>query len=122
RFEEAGSAVGACQVRGRTPGVFERADHERAVRPPLRAPLRAGDRPALLVVRRSARMVEEDGADEQRLPPQQPVYLPGNGEAFSLLRDDAARPQGARDLADPQQAAPPQPALHADGLALQPRL
>ena len=84
--------------------------------------LRARDRPARLVVHGPARVAEEDLPDGRRLPAQQPVHVPGDGEALGLLRDDAARAEGARDLADPAQEPAGQPALRADGGALQPAL
>ena len=92
------------------------------VRPPLEAALHACHRPSLLVVRPPPRVAEEDRPARRRLPPQQPVHVPGNGEARRLLRDDAPRPARARDLAAPAQAPAGQPALRADGRAVQPRV
>ena len=68
---------------------------------------RARDRPARLVVRHPARVAEEGRADGRRLPAEQPVHVPGDGEALGLLRDDPARAEGAGDLDDPAQAARP---------------
>ena len=65
----------------------------------------ARDRPAGALVLRPARVAEEGRADGRRVPVQQPVHVPGDGEALGLLRDDPARAEGARHLADPAQAA-----------------
>ena len=73
----------------------DRADHDRAVRPARQAPLRPRHRPARLLVLPPARVAEEGRADGRRLPAQQPVHVPVDGEARGLLRDAAARPEGA---------------------------
>ena len=106
--------------RGRDARADDGADHERAVRPALHAALLARDRPARLVVHGAARVAEEDLADGRRLPAQQPVHVPGDGEALGLLRDDAARPERAGDVADPAQEPAGERALPADRRALQP--
>ena len=90
-----------------------RADLERALRPALPAALPARDRPARLVVHGAARVAEEGLADGRRLPDEQPVHVPGDGEALRVLRDDAARAAGARDLADPAQEPAGERALRA---------
>ena len=67
-----------------------------------------------LVVRPAARLAEEGRADGRRLSAEQPVHVPGDGEALGVLRDDAARAfAGARDVADPAQGAADEPALPA---------
>ena len=106
--------------RRRDARALGRADPQRALRPALEAGLHARDRPALLVVRPPARVAEEDRAHGRRLPVEQPVHVPGHGEARGLLRDDAARPACPGDVAPPAQAPARQPALRADGRALQP--
>ena len=73
-----------------------RADHDRAVRPARQAALRPRHRPARLLVLPPARVAEEGRADGRRVPAQQPVHVPVDGEARGLLRDDAARAEGAR--------------------------
>ena len=50
---------------------------------------------------------------------EQPVHVPGDGEALRVLRTDAARHPRARDLADPAQGAADKPSLPADRRALQ---
>ena len=83
--------------RGRhRPHLRRRAHHGRAVRPALRAVVRPGDRPPRLLVLPPARVAEEGRADGRRVPAQLAVHVPGDGEARRLLRDDPARPQGAR--------------------------
>ena len=101
------------RVRRRDARARRRADHERALRPALPAPLPARDRPARLVVHGAARVAEEGLADGRRLPAEQPVHVPGDGEALGVLRDDAARPEGARDVADPAQEPAGERALPA---------
>src|SRR4029453_13887216 len=71
-------------------------DRQRAVRPSLPAALLARDRPARMVVRPPARVAEEGRADGRRLPAEQPVHVPVDGEARGLLRDAAARAEVAR--------------------------
>ena len=85
-----------------------------------RPALLARDRPARLVVHGAARVAEEGLADGRRLPAEQPVHVPGDGEALGVLRDDAARPERARDVADPAQEPARERALPADRRALQP--
>ena len=72
------------------------------------------------MVHGAARVAEEDLADGRRLPPEQPVHVPGDGEALRVLRDDAPRPAGARDVADPAQEPSRERSLPADRRALQP--
>ena len=90
---------------GRRRDAAHRADPQRAVRPALPAALLGRDRPARLVVRPAARVAEEGLADGRRLPAEQPVHVPGDGEALRVLRADAARDPRARDVADPAQGA-----------------
>ena len=54
------------------------------------------DRLALLVLP-PARVAEEGRAGQRHLPAQQPVHVPVDGEAQRLLRDAAARAEGAAD-------------------------
>ena len=68
----------------------------------------------------AARVAEEGRADGRRLRAEQPVHVPGDGEAFGVLRDDATRAEGARHVVDPAQAAAGERALPDDGRALQP--
>ena len=110
------------RARRRDARADDRADHERAVRPALEAALLARDRPPRLVVHGAARVAEEGLADGRRLPAEQPVHVPGDGEALGLLRDDAARPERAGDVADPAQEPARERALPADRRALQPSL
>ena len=91
--------------------VAHRADPQRAVRPPLPATLLGRHRPARLVVRLAARVVEEGLADGRRLSAEQPVHVPGDGEALCVLRVDAARDPRAGDVADPAQGAARERAL-----------
>ena len=69
-----------------------------------------------------ARVAEEGRADGRRLPAQQPVHVPVDGEALGLLRDDAPRDEDPRDRAGALQepAGPRQVRLHRR--ALQPAL
>ena len=121
-FEHLLGRVGPISLRRRDARARRGADHERAVRPPLEAALPARDRPARLVVHGAARVAEEGLADGRRLPAEQPVHVPGDGEALRLLRDDAARPPRAGDLADPAQEPARERALRAHRGALQPPL
>ena len=121
-FEHLLAQVGPIEHGGDDARADDRADHERAVRPALEAALLARDRPARLVVHRPARVAEEGLADGRRLPAEQPVHVPGDGEALRLLRDDAARAERAGDVADPAQEPAREPALRADRRALQPPL
>ena len=75
---------------GSAPPHRRRAPDHRAVRPARQAAPRAGHRPARLLVLPPARVAEEGRADGRRLPAQQPVHLPVDGEARRLLRDDPA--------------------------------
>ena len=97
-----------------------RADHHRAVRPARPAPLQPGHRPARVLVLRPAGMAEEGLPDEQRVPAEQPVHVPVDGEARGLLRDDAAGPQGAGDRARPLQEPGGQRPLRLHRRPLQP--
>ena len=98
----------------------DRADHDGAVRPARPAALRARDRPARVLVLPPARVVEEGRADERRVPAEQPVHVPVDGEARRLLRDDPARAEGAADGAGPAQGPAGQLALPVHRLPLQP--
>ena len=80
----------------------------------------ARHRPARLLVLPPARVAEEGRADGRRVPAQQPVHVPVDGEARRLLRDDAARAEGARDGAGAVQEPARQRALGLHGGALQP--
>ena len=90
-FETLVRRLGADQGDGRpsTPHRRRAADH-RAVRPARQAAPRAGHRPPRVLVLPPARVAEEGRADGRRLPAQQPVHVPVDGEARGLLRDDAA--------------------------------
>ena len=125
-YEALVQRVGSFTYDGETHELVDRAGRQRAVRPALRAALLARDRPARVVVLPAARVAEEDRADGRRLPAEQPVHVPGDGEARRVLRDDPARPEGAGDVAAPAQAAAAERALRVrdrqvrgDGLALQ---
>ncbi len=72
-----------------------RADHHRAVQPARSASLPPGHRPAGVLVLRAKGMAQEGRADGRRVPAEQPVHVPVDGEARGLLRDAATRPQGA---------------------------
>ena len=84
---------------GRSAHLRRQAGHHRAVRPAGPAAALAGHRPAGVLVLPPARVAEEGRADGRRVPAQQPVHLPVHGEARRLLRDDAARAEGARHRA-----------------------
>ena len=125
-FEAIVERVGPFTYGGETHELVTERVRQRALRPALHAALLARDRPARVVVLPAARVAEEDRPDGRRLPAQQPVHLPGDGEARGLLRDDPARPEGARDLAAPAQAPAAERALRVgdgqvrgDGVALQ---
>ena len=98
---------------GTTHRSTSRADHDRAVRPARQAALRPRRRPARLLVLPPARVAEEGRADGRRVPAQQPVHVPVDGEARGLLRDDAARAEGAADRAGPAQEPAGQRALRS---------
>ena len=104
---------------GRRQRAAHRAHRQRAVRPALPPALLDRHRPARVVVRPAARVAEEGLADGRRLSAEQPVHVPGDGEALGVLRADAARHPRARDVADPAQGAAAEPALPADRRALQ---
>ena len=105
---------------GPPPPDRHRADHDGAVRPARPSALRARDRPARVLVLPPARMAEEGRADERRVPAEQPVHVPVDGEARGLLRDDPARAQGAADRAGPAQGPAGQLALPVHRGPLQP--
>ncbi len=111
--------AGSGRVRRHAPD-HHRADHDRAVRPHRQAALRPRGRPARLLVLRPARVAEEDRADGRRVPAQQPVHVPVDGEARRLLRDAAARAEGAADRARAAQAAARERALRVHGGEVQP--
>ena len=99
-------------ARGRgDPSLHHRADDDRALRSAHEAAPFAGHRPPRLVVSDAPRVVEEGRAHGPRPPAQQPVHVPGDGEARGVLRDDPARAQGARNLDAAQQDASGQPAF-----------
>ena len=97
-----------------------RADHDGAVRPARQAALRARRRPARVLVLPPARVAEEGRADGRRVPAQQPVHVPGDGEARRLLRDAAARAEDPEDRAGPAQEPARQRALRLHGGEVQP--
>ena len=99
-----------------------RADHDRAVRPARDPALRPGDRPPGVLVLPPARVAEEDRADGRRVPAEQPVHVPVDGEARGLLRDAAARAQGARHLAGAAEGPAGQRALGVHVVEVQPVL
>ena len=116
RVRDAAGPARARQGRLRHhPSRRRRADHDRAVRPARQAALRPRRRPPRLLVLRPARVAEEGLADGRRVPAQQPVHVPGDGEARGLLRDAAARSQGAPDRARAAQGAAGQRAVRLHG-------
>ena len=114
----------AGSARSRTPRHHaprhHRADHDGAVRPARQAALRPRRRPARLLVLPPARVAEEGRADGRRVPAQQPVHVPVDGEARGLLRDAAARAEGPADRARPAQEPARQRALRLHGGEVQP--
>ena len=84
----------------------DRAHHDRAVRPARQASPRARHRPARVLVLPPARVAEEGRADGRRVPAQQPVHVPVDGEARGLLRDDPARAQGPETVLVPYKNPP----------------
>ena len=105
---------------GAHPPDRDRADHDGAVRPARPAPLRARDRPARVLVLPPARVAEEGRADGRRVPAQQPVHVPVDGEARRVLRDDPARAEGAADGSGAAQGPARQLPLPVHGRPLQP--
>src|SRR5579863_7779819 len=97
-----------------------RADHHRAVRPARPPPVQPGHRPARVLVLPPEGVAEEGLPDGRRVPAEQPVHVPVDGEARRLLRDDAAGPQGAGDGARPVQEPGGQRALRLHRRPLQP--
>ena len=110
----------ALRGRRRHPPLRRRAHHHRAVRPAPAEPLQPGRRPAGVLVLRPARVAEEGRADGRRLPAQQPLHVPVDGEARGVLRDDPARAEGAGDLAGAAQDAAGQPAVPLHRSEVQP--
>ncbi len=102
------------------PHGHQRADHDGAVRPARQAALRPRRRPARLLVLPPARVAEEGRADGRRVPAQQPVHVPVDGEARGLLRDAAARAEGAADRPRPAQEPARQRALRLHRGEVQP--
>ena len=100
----------------------DRADHDGAVRPARQGAPRPRRRPARLLVLPPARVAEEGRADGRRLPAQQPVHVPVDGEARGLLRDAAARAEGAADRARAAQEPARQRALRVHRGQVQPAL
>ena len=119
-FETLVARTGAIEHGGDAARAGHRARDDRAVRPARAAAPRARHRPARPLVLRPARVDQEGRADGRRVPPEQPVHVPGDGEALGLLRDDPARAEGARDVARPAQAAARRRALRLHRRALQP--
>ena len=105
---------------GSTPSHRRRAPDHRALRPARQAAPRARRRSPRLLVLPPARVAEEGRADGRRLPAQQPVHLPVDGEARRLLRDDPLRAEGAAHGARAVQAPARQRALGLHGGPLQP--
>ena len=102
------------------PHGHQRADHDGAVRPARQAALRPRRRPPRLLVLPPARVAEEGRADGRRVPAQQPVHVPVDGEARGLLRDAAARAEGAADRPRPAQEPARQRALRLHRGEVQP--
>ena len=67
-------------------------------------------------------MAEEGRADGRRVPAEQPVHVPVDGEARGLLRDDPARAQGAGHLAGAAEGPDGQRALGVHVVEVQPGL
>ena len=121
RVRDAARPARAGQGRLRhDPPRDRRADHDRAVRPARQAALRPRRRPARLLVLPPARVAEEGRADGRRVPAQQPVHVPVDGEARGVLRDAAARAEGAADRAGAAQEPARQRALRLHGGQVQP--
>ena len=122
-FETLLSRIGPIKdASGHDPHGHQRADHDGAVRPARQAALRPRRRPARLLVLPPARVAEEGRADGRRVPAQQPVHVPVDGEARGLLRDAAARAEGAADRPRPAQEPARQRALRVHGGEVQPAL
>ena len=120
-FETLVSRLGPiADASGATHRVDDRADHDGAVRPARQAAPRPRRRPARLLVLPPARVAEEGRADGRRVPAQQPVHVPVDGEARGLLRDAAARAEGAADRARPAQEPARQRALRLHRGQVQP--
>ena len=83
---------------------------------------RHGHRPARVLVLPPPGVAQEGRPDGRRLPAQQPVHVPVDGEARGLLRDDAARAQGAGDGARAVQEPARQLPLRLHRVPLQPVL
>ena len=110
------------RARRRDPRGGHRAGHHRALRPAPARPPRPGHRPPRLLVRPPTGVAQEDRPDGPGVPAQQPVHLPGDGEARRLLRGHPARVRRARDLAAAPQGPARERALRPHRLALQPGL
>ena len=95
-FETLTRRLAPVTYRGRAASRRHRADHDRAVRPARPGAPRRRDRPAGLVVLPPPGVAEEGRAGQRHLPAEQPVHLPGDGEALRLLRDDPARASTSR--------------------------
>ncbi len=100
--------------------IEHRAHHHRAVQPARQAAAAAGHRPPRVLVLRAAGVVEEGLADGRRVPAQQPLHVPVDGEALRLLRDDAPGPEDPRDRPGPLQEPPRERQVRLHGGALQP--
>ena len=75
----------------------QRARAHPSLRPHRPGAARAGHRPPRLLVLPPARVAQEGRADGRRVPAQQPVHVPVDGEARGLLRDAPAGPEGPAD-------------------------
>ncbi len=107
---------------GRAPPRGHGAHHDGAVRPARQAALRPRRRPARLLVLPPARVAEEGRPDGRRLPAEQPVHVPVDGEARRLLRDAAAGAEGAAHRARPAQEPARQRPLRLHRGQVQPAL
>src|ERR1039457_3491677 len=114
----AGASGSRCARPRRDAPFHHRAGGHRALRPAHEASPFFGHRPPGLVVSDAPRVVEEGRAHGSRPSAQQPVHVPGHGEARRVLRHDPPRTQGAGDVDAAQQDAAGQPALRRHGTAL----
>ena len=102
-----------------TPARRTRFRTERIMNEPF--DLRAKPRYALVIDRLgwwydlAREWMKKVGADGRRLPAEQPVHVPGDGEALRLLRDDPPRAEGPGDLDGPAQGADDRAAARVHG-------